>query len=88
VNEPENPNSKNSDGGLFVTDAELLRRLGMPEKIGRRAIRELDKRLPGRAPFPGKDPLFGDRRYWPAVVAWFDRYFGVPVRRFDRRDDS
>jgi hypothetical protein len=52
---------------LFVTDAELIRRLGVPEKIGRAAIQDLEKLHPGRPKFPQKDPLFGGRRFWPAV---------------------
>jgi hypothetical protein len=56
---------------LFVTDAEIIRRLGVPEKIGRSAIQELEKFHPGRPRFPQKDPLFGDRRFWPAIEKYF-----------------
>lgn len=56
---------------LYITDAELIRRMGVPEKIAREAIRALDKdRANG---FPQKQKLWGDRRYWPAVKAWLDR---------------
>jgi hypothetical protein len=55
---------------LFITDAELIQRLGIPEKIARKLLREFD-RLP--CSFPPKDKLCGDRRYWPAVKAWFDK---------------
>jgi hypothetical protein len=58
---------------LFVTDAELIRRLGVPEKAARAAIRELERR-PG---FPRKDPLFGDRRFWPAVIAFLAKRYGM-----------
>lgn len=69
---------------LYITDAELIRRLGVPEKIARQAIRELDaKRDSG---FPRKQKLWGDRRYWPAVKAWLDLRNGLktdapPMRR-------
>jgi hypothetical protein len=53
---------------LYVTDAELIRRTGIPEKVARRLIRELD-RLPSG--FPPKDRLCGNRRYWPAVQDFF-----------------
>jgi hypothetical protein len=53
---------------LYVTDAELIRRTGIPEKVARRLIRELD-RLPSG--FPPKDRLCGNRRYWPAVRDFF-----------------
>lgn len=55
---------------LWVTDAELIRRIGVPEKIARQTLREMD-RLPSG--FPPKVPLWGNRRYWPAVRAFFDR---------------
>lgn len=70
---------------LYITDAELIRRLGVPEKIARLAIKELDRQRTG---FPQKSPLWGGkRRYWPAVKAWLDRDNGlkseapVPMRR-------
>jgi hypothetical protein len=59
---------------LFVTDAEMIRRLGVPEKIARPVIRHLDSKVTG---FPKKQKLWGSRRYWPAVRAYFDRENGV-----------
>lgn len=65
---------------LYVTDAELIRRLGVPEKTAREALRELDR--DPRSGFPKKQKLWGDRRYWPAVRAYFDRHYGImPERR-------
>ncbi len=58
---------------LFVSDTEMLRRIGISEKIGRVAIRELEK----RQVFPPKDPLFGNKRYWPAVRAFLDARSGL-----------
>jgi hypothetical protein len=56
--------------GLFVTDAELIRRIGVPEKIARQAIKMLDaKRANG---WQLKQALWGSRRYWPPVVRWLD----------------
>ncbi|WP_316196869.1 winged helix-turn-helix domain-containing protein [Bradyrhizobium sp. SZCCHNS3053] len=64
---------------LFVTDAEMIRRLGVPEKVARAAIRALDRdRGSG---FPPKQRLWGDRRYWPAVRQWFDLRHGLGGRR-------
>lgn len=68
---------------LYITDAELIRRMGVPEKIARATLRELDKRGTG---FPQKQKIWGDRRYWPAVKAWLDRQNGLkmdvpPMRR-------
>jgi hypothetical protein len=54
---------------LFVTDAEMIRRIGIPVKIARAAIRALDENPDSR--FPKKIALWGNRRYWPAVEVWF-----------------
>lgn len=61
---------------LWVTDAELIRRAGWPEKTARRLIPELDKDR--RSGFPRKVAMFGDRRYWPSVVKYFERLGGFP----------
>jgi hypothetical protein len=64
-----------AEPALFVTDAELIRRLGVPEKIARAALHALDRdRGSG---FPQKQATWGRRRYWPAVEQWFDRRYGV-----------
>jgi hypothetical protein len=63
-----------AEPALFVTDAELIRRLGVPEKIARPAIYVLEARRDSG--FPQKQPLWGNRRYWPAVKAWFDLHYG------------
>jgi hypothetical protein len=67
---------------LYVTDVELIRRLGVPYRLGRRVIAGLDQdRLSG---FPPKQKLWGNRRYWPHVSAWLDRTganLGVPNLR-------
>lgn len=55
---------------LYVTDAEMLRRLGIPENLGYRIIHELDKNP--SSGFPAKSELWGDRRYWPAIKKWHD----------------
>jgi hypothetical protein len=61
---------------LWVTDAEIIRRLGAPDKIARAAIRALDASPTG---FPRKQKLWGDRRYWPAVRAFLDKQNGLTV---------
>jgi hypothetical protein len=54
---------------LFVTDIEMIRRIGVPEKIARAAIRVLDENP--YSGFPKKSAVWGNRRYWPAVEIWF-----------------
>lgn len=54
---------------LYLTDAQLIRRLGVPEKAFRKTLKELDANP--RSGFPPKNSMFGNLRYWPAVEAWF-----------------
>jgi hypothetical protein len=61
---------------LWVTDAEMIRRMGVPEKIARVAIEGFDKDK--GSGFPQKKALWGYRRYWPAVKAYLDRTNGLP----------
>jgi hypothetical protein len=69
-----------SEIGLFVTDKEMYRRLGVGPKTGRIAARALEPHG-----FPIKQPLFGNRRYWPAVRLFLDRYYRlVEGPRVDR----
>jgi len=53
---------------LFVTDDELVRELGVPAEQARAAIRMLDEKK--GTGFPKKNPLWGNRRYLPAVQEW------------------
>ena len=62
---------------LWVKDSELIRRLGVPDKLGRETLRLLEHK-PG---FPRKEKLWGDRRYWPAVKAYFDALYGPKMER-------
>lgn len=60
---------------LWVNDAELIRRMGVPEKLARQTLRILDRdRGSG---FPQKQAIWGNRRYWPAVKAYLDRQHGL-----------
>lgn len=57
---------------LFVTDAECAERIGLTTEQFKDALLAAKK-----AGFPMKDPLFENRRYWPAVRAWLDRRYGL-----------
>jgi hypothetical protein len=61
---------------LYITDAELIRWLGVPEKVARRAIRVLDANH-RQSGFPQKQAIWGDRRYKPALQAYFDAHGGL-----------
>ncbi len=69
---------------IWVTDAELIRRSGVPEKIMRANLRALDSQP--RLGFPQKNKLWGDRRHWPSVLEYWkqqtERKMAVsPMRR-------
>jgi hypothetical protein len=59
---------------LYLLDSELIRRIGVPEKIMRSMLPGLESKYS----FPRKQALFGNRRYWPAVKVWLDKHNGLP----------
>ncbi len=61
---------------FYLTDAELIRKLGVPEKFMRGILPGLETKYG----FPPKQPLFNGRRYWPAVKAWMDKHNGLSPR--------
>jgi hypothetical protein len=69
---PKHDRTEAPEIGLFVSDVELYRRLGVGPKTGRIAVLALEPHG-----FPLKQPLFGKKRYWPAVRFFLDRYYGV-----------
>jgi hypothetical protein len=76
MTEPAPETNERETNRLWITDAEMIRRLGVPEKIAREALRMLDAQ---RCGFPRKEKFWGDRRYWPAVHRWFDERYGGPA---------
>lgn len=82
---PEPETLEREKDKLWVTDAELVRRMGVPKDKAREAIRMLDAKPSG---FPRKQKLWGDRRYWPAVKAYFDGQYGAKVDLPQRRERS
>jgi hypothetical protein len=72
---------------LYVTDDELIARLGAPDKIARDALRVLDHEH-RRNRFPQKQKLWGDRRYWPAVKQWLDANNGLRIPSNRREEDA
>lgn len=57
---------------LFVTEGQIAERLGL-------SLDALKTALPAASKegFPQPDPLFANRRYWPACLAWLDRRYGL-----------
>lgn len=79
-------------GALFVSDDEIARRWGVCDKTARGAIREFERARPGRLQFPPKDPLFANKRFWPAVRAFMMARYGIsmpgsPPRAPDGKED-
>ncbi len=60
---------------LYLTDAELIRRIGVPEKTMRSMLPGLETKYG----FPPKQPLFNGRRFWPAVEAWLYKHNGLTM---------
>jgi len=63
---------------LFLSDAEIAERLGLTLDQAEVAIRALEEKRGG---FPPKNPLFGNKRYWPAVRAYLDNMAGMGINR-------
>lgn len=57
---------------LFMTDAEVARALGVTTQGFKEQLELLE-----RKEFPHEDEFFKNRRYWPAVKAYFDREYGL-----------
>ncbi len=57
---------------LYVTEAECAERIGISTDELKAIVPELTSQG-----FPMKDPLFNNRRYWPAVRVFLDRRYGM-----------
>lgn len=66
--------------GLFPCEAEVARRLSQlpSEWSAKAAVLERDG-------LPGVDPLMGGR-YWPAVLAWWNRRYGISTIEVSQPD--
>jgi hypothetical protein len=60
----DRPETQTAPDPLYVNDAQLIRRLGIPEKKARHLLRYFDNNP--KLLFPQKDKLCDGRRYWPA----------------------
>jgi hypothetical protein len=78
MSDPAPETIEREQGKLWITDAEMIRRLGVPEKTARETIRMLDRQRSG---FPQKQKLWGDRRFWPAVLGYFEDQYGFRKRK-------
>lgn len=59
----------------YVTDTQIAKQWGVCTKTASRAIKALER----AGGFPRKDPLFGGKRYWPAVDSFMKRRAGLNV---------
>ena len=58
--------------GLYVSDEEMFKRLNVCKQKGRAAVQQLEP-----YGFPKQDPLFSNKRYWPAVRRYLDNRHGI-----------
>lgn len=58
-------------GGLFPAEDEIARKLSKTPSEWRAVAVVLE-----RDGFPRVDPIMGGR-YWPAVIAWFNKRYGI-----------
>lgn len=58
--------------GLYLTEAATARRLGVSDETWRAARAVLE-----RQGLPPRDPIFCNRRFWPAVEAFLLRRYGI-----------
>lgn len=71
-------------GGWFIIDQELIELMQVPEPIARAAIQAWDKD-PKISGFPQKIALMGDRRFRPAVEAYFEHAYGFKLAAPNQR---
>jgi hypothetical protein len=61
-----------STNAIFLTEAQVAARMGLSTDQLKAALPALTK-----SGFPTPDPLFFNRRYWPACEAFLDRRYGL-----------
>lgn len=85
MTQPKEATIEREKDKLFITDAELIRWLGLDPKVARPVIRMLDAQS-AKTGFPQKQTLWGGRRYKPALKAWLDKSNGLYTETIrDRR---
>src|SRR5262245_53934326 len=62
----------------WVTDDELIGIMNVPADIASVAIRQLDAKP--TSGFPPKEKLWGNRRFLPAVAAYFHLVYGLKLQ--------
>lgn len=62
---------RNVSGSLFPVEEEIARKLSKTPSEWRAVAIVLE-----RDGFPRVDPIMGGR-YWPAVIAWFNKRYGI-----------
>jgi hypothetical protein len=83
VTQPASDTLDDEKDKLWLTDAELIRRLGVPEKAAREAIRMLDAQRKG---FPKKQKFGGIGATGRLGQAYFDRHYGGTLAPSQRKE--
>lgn len=66
-----NTHTKTEPTPLYMSDKEIMERIGICDNTWRRVICILEPRG-----FPKKDPLFSNKRFWPAVEKYLYKRAG------------
>lgn len=75
--------SRRASETLFLTDGEIATKIGVSFERWEAAA----KMLVGKG-LPAPDPVFDNRRYWPAVKAYLDRRAGIGKNMFPGTTDG
>lgn len=78
MTQPKEATLEREKDKLFITDAELIRWLGLDPKVARPVILMLDAQA-AKTGFPQKQKLWGGKRYKPALKAWLDKSNGLTM---------
>jgi hypothetical protein len=74
ANDEADDHSGRHPDALYKTEEEIAALIGLGVDKWRDIAHVLEK-----SGLPRRDPLFGKRRYWPAVRAFLDRRYGLGV---------
>ena len=66
-----------NDMPLWVTDEELIKASGVPAEKMRALLDKFDREP--KWGFPAKRPLYGNRRYFPAVLEYWNQTNKLPA---------
>jgi hypothetical protein len=82
VEAPELAQDELADVTFWVSDDELIQRVGGPRDLLRMTLAALDN--DPASGFPRKVKIWGDRRYWPGIKDYWKAVYGCKIRLLKR----